>query len=141
MGETSPGLVLLQMLGALRHILACAFPFLYRRALPYGCGWAGGSLSHLKLHKPMQKRSMKHSGGGGPAHKSVSTLKVFPLRNFACRTFAKTSACSLFSCTFQGEPGECNCIIPAHTGNGGPVSTSLIPQVFLGLSSASAAPI
>lgn len=53
MGETSPGLVLLQMFGA--HS-ACAFPFLYRRALPYGCGWAGGSLSHLKLHKLMQKQ-------------------------------------------------------------------------------------
>lgn len=29
----------------------------------------------------------------------------------------------LFFCVFQGQPGECNCIVPVHTGIGGPVST------------------
>lgn len=39
-----------------------------------------------------------------------------------CKEFHFSFFYLSFLCIFQGVPGECNCIIPAHSGIGGPVS-------------------
>lgn len=53
MGDASPGLALLQMFGTPRHILPLrSVPIRWCAALWLG----GGSLSQLKLHKPMQRK-------------------------------------------------------------------------------------